>query len=286
LEREVSNSDFNVKEGYPTLLEENAFGGNNFGEGDSSILLEREVGNSGFDVKEGYPTLLEENAFGGNNFGEDDSSILLEREVGNSSIAKKISVNTIEQPSVGLIPASTILANYDALTPTAHFILQKISFPRTTVNDEMFDFLVYLKNYSPTLVDLWYFSIDSNKITNFKERPEDRFEPYARWKYAVSKIVETHNALRIQQQTGQIYDLCDARLLHKNVLSLKLMNEGFFYPAFIEILSKEESEPVVMKTNQLRFIHRCLKVKDDYHLHLFLNIFFLLKKWIMILVCL
>jgi hypothetical protein len=81
--------------------------------------------------------------------------------------------------------------------------------------------------------------------------------------------------LRIQQQqTGQIYDLCDARLLHKNVLSLKLMDEGFFYPAFTEILSKEECESVVMKTNQLRFIHHCLKIKDDYHLHLFLNIFF------------
>jgi hypothetical protein len=152
------------------------------------------------------------------------------------------------------------------------------------VNDEMFDFLVYLKNYSSTLVDLWYFSIsiDSNKITNFKERP-DHFEPCVRWKYAVSKIVETHNALRMQQQkTDQIDDHCDVMLLYKNALNLKLMYVGFFYPAAEEILSDEKCESATMKTNQLRFIHRCLKIKDEYHLHFFLILFFLLTKWILL----
>jgi hypothetical protein len=85
--------------------------------------------------------------------------------VGNSSIAEKISVSNTEQPSVDLIPVSTISANYDAHTPTAPFIFKKISLPSTTVNDAMFDFLVYLKNYDSSLVDSWYLSIsiDSNK---------------------------------------------------------------------------------------------------------------------------
>jgi hypothetical protein len=77
-----------------------------------------------------------------------------------------------------------------------------------------------------------------------------------------------------QQQTGRIDDYCDARLLYRNVLNLKLISTQAFFPAFKEILSDEECESVIMETDQLRFIHYCLKIKDEYHLHLFLNTFF------------
>jgi hypothetical protein len=77
-----------------------------------------------------------------------------------------------------------------------------------------------------------------------------------------------------QQKTDQIDDHCDVMLLYKNALNLKLMYVGFFYPAAEEILSDEKCESATMKTNQLRFIHRCLKIKDEYHLHFFFNTFF------------
>jgi hypothetical protein len=189
------------------------------------------------------------------------------------NIAERISVSTTEQLSADT-PTFDTLTNPDVNIPKLHFALSIISLPSTTVNDAMFDFLVYLENYSPVVVDVWFSflksrEVDLNENSNF-------FDDLMLWERTILEIERLHSELRRmqQQQTDLIDDRCDARLLYRNVLNLKLMHVDFFSPAIGEILSEEESVFVIMKTGQLRFIHHCLKIKDEYHLHLFLNTFY------------